>query len=171
MDITTAALLLLAPVLVWRVYRRLKDVLARQRSIVSRHYTGALVFGAMILVAASELLSQPDNLGLRGLGWLAAGTAAGIGYGVWGLRLTKFEDDTCYFTPNARLGMVIAMLFVARVMYIGIDMYANRGAAGQSFTGSPITLIALGVTAGYFGTFSVGLILWRRRLKKAIQSA
>ena len=171
MDITTIALLLLAPVLVWRVYKRLKEMLARQRSIVSRHYTGALVFAAMILVAAAELLSQPPAQAWPGLGWLALGTAAGIGYGVWGLRLTRFENDTCYYTPNARLGMVIAMLFFARVMYIGVDLYANRGGAAQAFTGSPVTLLALGLTAGYFGSYSVGLLLWRRRLKKAIQAA
>ena len=165
MDITTIALLVLAPVLVWRVYKRLKDMMARQRSIVSRHYTGVLVFAAMILVAASELLSQPAMLG-----WLGLGTAAGIAYGVWGLRLTRFENDTCYYTPNARLGMVIAMLFVARVLYIGVDLYANRNGAAQAFTGSLVTMLALGLTAGYFGTYSLGLILWRRRLKKAVQA-
>ncbi len=168
MDTTTIALLVLAPVLVWRVYLRLKGMMARQRSIVSRHYTGVLVFAAMVLVAAAELLGKPPMLG-----WLALGTAAGIGYGVWGLRLTKFENDTVFYTPNARLGMVIAMLFVARVMYIGVELYANKGGATPtaSFTESPITLLALGVMAGYFGTYSLGLLRWRRSLKKAIEAA
>ncbi len=168
MDTTTIALLVLAPVLVWRVYLRLKGMLVRQRSILSRHYTGVLVFAAMVLVAAAELLSQPPLLG-----WLALGTAAGIGYGVWGLRLTRFENDTAFYTPNARLGMVIGMLFVARVMYIGVEMYVNQGGTTPvaTFTSSPITLLALGLVAGYFGTYSGGLILWRRRLQKAIEAA
>lgn len=170
MDTTTIALLVLAPVLVWRIYLRLKGMLVRQRSILSRHYTGVLVFAAMVLVAAAELLSPPQ---LPLLGWLALGTAGGVAYGVWGLRLTKFENDTVFYTPNARLGMVIGMLFVARVMYIGVEMYVNQGGTTPvaTFTSSPITLLALGLTAGYFGTYSAGLVLWRRRLAKMIETA
>ncbi|NHZ61209.1 hypothetical protein [Massilia genomosp. 1] len=168
MSITTIALLVLAPFLVWRFYQRLKAMMTRQRSIVSRHYTGLGVFAAMILVAGSEVTTR-----LPLLGWLAVGTAAGIAYGIWGLKLTRFENDTCYFTPNARLGMVIAMLFFARVMYIGVEIYANQGSGVPTpgFTDSFITLLALGLTAGYFGTYSAGLIRWRRALKKAINAA
>ncbi len=46
-SITTLALLVLTPLLVWRIYSRIKTQMQRQRSIVSRHYTGVLVFGAM----------------------------------------------------------------------------------------------------------------------------
>ena len=101
MNLTTLALLVLTPFLVWRVYSRLRTMMARQRSIVSRHWTGLGVFLAMVLVPASELVSKPAMLG-----WLVLGTAAGIGYGVWGLKLTRFEDtdEGYYFTPNARLG-------------------------------------------------------------------
>jgi hypothetical protein len=59
MTITTLALLLLTPILVWRIYTRLKTQMARQRSIMSRHYTGVLVFAGMILVSLSEVLSRP----------------------------------------------------------------------------------------------------------------
>jgi hypothetical protein len=99
------------------------------------------------------------------------GTAAGIAYGVWGLRLTRFEDtgQGYYFTPNARLGIVVAMLFVARILYIGFEMYANQGSStpNPKFTDSPITLLALGLMAGYFATYSAGLLRWRHALKKA----
>ena len=165
MNLTTLALLVLTPFLVWRVYSRLKTMMARQRSIMSRHWTGLGVFLAMVLVPASELVSRPAMLG-----WLVLGTAAGIGYGVWGLRLTRFEDtdEGYYFTPNARLGILIAMLFTARILYIGFEMYANQGSNAPTprFTDSLVTMLAVGVTAGYFGTFSAGVLRWRLKLKK-----
>ena len=168
MNITTIALLVLAPLLVWRVFLRVKAMMVSQRSILSRHYTGVLVFGGMVLVAASEVFRN-----LPMLGWLGLGTAAGIAYAVWGLRLTRFDNATVYFTPNARLGLVIAMLFVARVMYIGVEIYANQdsGVPTPGFTESPLTLLAIGLTGGYFGTYSAGLIRWRRSLTRAIRKA
>lgn len=166
MNLYTLALLVLTPLLVWRVYSRLKKMMARQRSIMARHYTGLLVFSALVLVPASELASNPVSLG-----WLAVGAAAGIGYGVWGLRLTRFEDtgQGYYFTPNARLGIVVAMLFVARILYLGFELYAGQGsgAPAPKLTDSPLTLLSLGLFAGYFATYSAGLLRWRRALRKA----
>jgi hypothetical protein len=166
MNLATIALLVLTPFLVWRVYSRLKTAMARQRSIVSRHWTGILVFLAMVLVPASELVNRPAMLG-----WLALGAAAGIGYAVWGLRKTRFEDtgEGYYFTPPARLGILIAMLFTARILYIGFEMYANQGtnAPTPRFTDSPLTMLTVGLTGGYFGTFSAALARWRMKLKRA----
>jgi hypothetical protein len=161
--VTTVALLLLTPVLVWRVYTRLKTQMQRQRSILTRHYTGIFVFVAMILVPASELLAN-----LPALAALAAGTLGGIGYGIWGLKLTHFEetDEGYYFTPNARLGIVIAMLFMARVLYIGFELYANQGPAPR-FTDSLLTMLVVGLTGAYFGTYSIGVLRWRMKRQKA----
>ena len=166
MNITTIALLVLVPLLIWRVYARVKKMMARQRSILSRHYTGALVFTAMVLVPGSELIGQPLSMA-----WLAVGAAAGIGWGVYGLRKTRFEaaQDGYWFTPPMRIGMLVAMLFIARIMYVGLEIYVNQGTANvlPRFTDSPLTLASLGLFAGYFGTFSVGLIRWRFKMKKA----
>ncbi len=168
MNITTIALLVLAPLLVWRVYLRIKAMMQSQRSILSRHYTGLIVFAGMVLIAGSEVATRPALLG-----WLAVGTAAGIAYAIWGLRLTRFDNTTLFYAPNARLGMVIAMLFVARVLYIGVDIYANQnsGVPTPGFTESELTLLAIGLTGGYFGTYSAGLIRWRRALDKAIRKS
>ncbi len=166
MNLTTLALLVLTPLLVWRVYSRLKTQMQRQRSILTRHYTALLVFVAMVLVPASELVSN-----LPALGWLAVGTAGGIGYGVYGLRRTRFEitPEGYFFRPNARLGIAVAMLFVARVLYVGFEIYANQGSNTPTpkFTDSPLTLLSVGLLAGYFGTYSAGLLRWRHALKKA----
>ncbi|MFC0253703.1 hypothetical protein [Massilia consociata] len=166
-SITTLALLVLAPLLVWRVYNRIKSRMVRQRSIVSRHYTGVLVFGGMILVPAAQLLDTPFNLGA-----LAAGAALGIGWSVYGLKRTRFEDTQqgYYFTPPARLGILMAMILVARLLYIGVEIYANQGKGipAPRLTDEPLTMLCVGLTAGYFGWFSAGLLQWRRKLRKAV---
>ena len=165
--ITTLALLALTPLLVWRIYTRIKSRMVRQRSIASRHYTGVLVFGAMILVPAAQLLGNPYNLAA-----LLVGAAGGIGYGIWGLKLTRFETGAqgYWFTPNARLGIVMAMILVARLLYYGVEIYANqgKGVPTPQLTESPLTMLCVGLTAGYFGCYSVGLLRWRRRMRAEI---
>lgn len=163
LSVTTIALLVLTPFLVWRVYSRLKTQMQRQRSILTRHYTGILVFIAMIVVPASSLLGNVISLGA-----LALGTAGGIGYGVWGLKLTRYEEtaEGYFFTPNARLGIIIAMLCAARVLYIGFELYANQGPAPR-FTDSPLTMLVIGLTGAYFATYSIGILRWRLQRQKA----
>ncbi len=108
-SITTLALLVLTPFLVWRIYSRIKKQMLRQRSIVSRHYTGVLVFGAMILVPLAQLFDTPYNLAA-----LVVGAVGGIGYAVWGLKLTRFEETPRRFDvqregeePLEPLGVVL----------------------------------------------------------------
>ena len=163
LTVTTIALLVLTPFLVWRVYARLKTQMQRQRSILTRHYTGILVFIAMVVVPASSLLGN-----LVSLGALAVGAAGGVAYGIWGLKLTRFEetDEGYFFTPNARLGIVIAMLFAARVLYIGFELYASQGPAPR-FTDSPLTMLVVGLTGAYFATYSIGILRWRLKRQKA----
>jgi hypothetical protein len=84
------------------------------------------------------------------------------------LKLTRFEetDEGYYFTPNARLGIIIAMLFAARVLYIGFELYANQGPAPR-FTDSLLSMLVVGLTGAYFGTYSIGVLRWRLKRQKA----
>lgn len=161
----TLLLLLLAPILVWRVYKRVQGRMVSQRSVMTRHYTGVGVFTAMVLVAVSETLDRPEILTA-----LLAATGIGIALGIHGLRKTRFNDQTEYFTPPAGIGMTVAMLFFARVMQIGVDIYMNQGSSAPTpgFTDSPITMAAVGLLGGYFGTFSAGLMRWRLILRRRI---
>lgn len=165
MSITTLALILLIPILVWRVYQRLKAQMARQRSIMSRHYTGLLVFGAMLLVPAAGMGERPLSLAA-----LALGAAVGIALGIYGLRRTRFEetDQGYYFTPPMRMGVLVGLLLVARVIYLGIEVYMNQGSnlPNPRLSDSPLTMYCVGMTAGYFATFSASLMRWRLRLRK-----
>jgi Na+/proline symporter len=167
MSLTTLALIALVPLLVWRIYSRLKNQMVRQRSILSRHYTGLFVFSMMILVPATELGDRPLQLAA-----LAAGAIGGILLGSYGLRRARFEDtpEGYFFTPPQRMGVLIAMLLVARVVYLGIEIYMNQGSnkPNPRFTDSPITMVCLGITAAYFATFSYSLMRWRKQKRKEI---
>jgi hypothetical protein len=170
MSLTTLALIALVPLLIWRIHSRLKHQMTRQRSILSRHYTGLFVFVVMILIPASELGDRPFQLAA-----LAAGAIAGIALGAYGVRRTRFEDtpEGYFFTPPSRMGILVAMLLVARVVYLGIEIYMNQGSSRPNprFTDSPITMLCLGLTAAYFATFSAALMRWRQRMRKEIGDA
>ena len=167
MSLTTLALIALVPLLVWRIYKRLQNQMTRQRSIMSRHYTALFVFAALILIPGSELGDRPFQLAA-----LAAGAIGGIALGTYGLRRTRFEDtpEGYFFTPPSRMGILVAMLLVARVIYLGIEIYMNQGSnrPNPRFTDSPITMLCLGMTAAYFATFSASLMRWRQRKRKEI---
>lgn len=167
MSLTTLALIALVPVLVWRIYQRLKTQMARQRSIMSRHYTGLLVFSAMVLIPITELADRPFSLAT-----LAAGAITGIGLGAYGLRKTRFENTSegYFFTPPMRMGILVAMLLVARVIYLGIEIYMNQGSnqPNPRFSDSPATMFCVGLTGAYFATFSASLMRWRQRLRKEV---
>ena len=62
------------------------------------------------------------------------------------------------------------MLFTARVLYVGFEIYANQGSnvpMGR-FTDSIVSMLAVGLTGGYFGTMSAGLAMWRYNIRRAI---
>src|SRR3546814_19476546 len=84
-------------------------------------------------VCSSDLLIQDPG----SLGWLLVGAAMGIGYGVWGLRLTRFETvrEGYFFTPHPRLGMIIAMLFVASLLFVGFEIYVNKSRSAERRVG------------------------------------
>jgi len=136
------------------------------------------ISGAFALVTSLLLGSVVGRIDrkilLLGLGGAAllVGAGGGIGYAVWGLKLTRFEETPqgYFFTPPARLGLVMAMILVARLLYIGIEVYANQGKGIPTprLTDSPLTMLCVGITAGYFGYYSAALLRWRRRVRKAI---
>lgn len=158
----TLALLVLAPLLVWRIYARVKKLMVRQPSVMGRHWAGLMVFTAIVLGTLGEVARQQALLG-----YWAAGTLLGIGWGVFGMRKTRLEltDRGYFFTPYLPLGMVFALGFAARVLYLLFEAYANQGSGVpmQRLTDSPVTVFALTAMAGYFGTMSGGLLRWRLR--------
>lgn len=156
----TVALLILGPLLVWRIYARVNKLMVRQQSIMARHWTGALVFLAMVLVTLSEVIGRDLML----MGSWAVGTAFGIGWALFAWKRMRLEitPEGYFYTPFRPLGILFAMVFAARVLYLLLEVYANQGSMPvQRLTDSPLTVLAITLMAGYFGTISAGLLRWR----------
>ncbi|MET3133538.1 hypothetical protein AAKU55_003828 [Oxalobacteraceae bacterium GrIS 1.11] len=166
METTTLALLVLIPLLVWRIYSRLKRMMRRQASQLWRHWTAAIAFP--LLLATLAMLTAGAMLPLSSLG---AGALTGLWLGIWGVKLTRFEntDKGYFYTPNVHLGIVISMLFIARLLYRGMELYMNTRlalpAAQEAFAQSPLSLLAFGLLAGYYATYACGLLRWRHSQK------
>ena len=172
METTTIALLVLVPLLVWRIYSRLKRAMGRQSSQLWRHWAALVVFPLAILALA--IGARQDLLALSCLG---AGSLAGAWLGVWGIKLTHFEstDKGFFYTPNLHLGIAVSMLFIARLLYRGLELYMISREAipapAHNFTNSPLTLLVFGLLGGYYAAYGWGLLRWRRQFQPPGASA
>lgn len=161
---STVTLLVLVPLIVWRMYSRFRRMVGRQRLSGVRPWITLTIFPLLILLIAFTTLSHPDRLA-----WLAAGLVAGALLGVFGLGKTRFEPTPqgLFYTPNAHLGIALSLLFVARVAYRFIEIYAIDPGVPHGmndFARSPLTLAVFGLLAGYYVAYAIGLVRWRFRV-------
>jgi hypothetical protein len=164
LTVTTVVLLILIPLLVWRIYNRLRALFARQESVMWRHWAGAVFFPIALAASASSMTANPPALSMLGGAVLAGGWLA-----VFALKNTRYENTPhgFLFAPPARIGMVICMLFTARVLQIAVEFYINRQSetpriiSHDAVMQHPFTVITFGLLVGYFGLYSIGLIRWR----------
>ena len=100
--------------------------------------------------------------------------------GIFGLSKTRFEPTKqgLFYTPNAHLGIALSLLFVARIVYRLVEVYAIEPTAPHGmddFARSPLTLAVFGLLAGYYIFYAVGLVRWRfgvlsaKRQREALQ--
>src|SRR5205809_127245 len=106
----TIALLILLPLLAWRMYARFRRMVGRQRLSRVRPWITIVIFTALVLLFAFATLAHPERLW-----WLAGGLLLGSAVALYGLRRTQFEPTPqgLYYTPNAHLGIALSLLFVA----------------------------------------------------------
>ncbi|MEO8385267.1 MAG: hypothetical protein ABI583_08495 [Betaproteobacteria bacterium] len=151
---------------VWRLYSRIRRLIGRQQSRAWRHWGAAILFPLLILLLGLGAITSPLALAA-----LLTGLVVGIGLAVWGLRLTKFEktDAGYFYTPNAHIGILISVIFIARLVFRAVQLMALTGAearlATQDFGRSPLTLIIFGTMAGYYVWYAIGLLRWRAAVK------
>jgi hypothetical protein len=103
--------------------------------------------------------------------WEARRSAA---LGVLGIRLTKFEQtaEGLFYTPSAHLGIALSALFIGRLAWRFLQLYSLDGqtpppAGINDITHSPLTLVIFATLAGYYVTYAMGLLRWRRRVTRA----
>ncbi|HTE39422.1 MAG TPA: hypothetical protein VK629_01250 [Steroidobacteraceae bacterium] len=167
----TITLMALVPIVAWRTYARFKRMVGRQRLSKYRPWITLVIMPAIVLLLVFAARTHPERLAL-----LFVGLAAGAALGVFGIKKTKFESTPTdsYYTPNAHLGIALSTLFVARIFYRMIEVFAldptiPRGL--DDFARSPLTLSTFGLLAGYYISYALGLLQWRSKTQRAKDTA
>jgi hypothetical protein len=146
------------------MYSRIKRLTTRQRSRTWRHRTTLVFFPLLLVLLSLGAMAAPIALAA-----LAAGLALGIPLGMLALSKTVFERvraepcDEFYFTPHAPIGLAVALLFMGRMAYRAYEFYAHAAFTQHDFARNPLTLLTFGILAGYYMTYAVGLLRWRKR--------
>ena len=155
---TNIVMIALAPLLMYRIYKRVHRLTVRQKSRTWRHWCSVTLFPLLLAVLAVTVAIEP--IALAGL---AGGVAIGALLGVVALRRTGFEriDSDYFYTPYAPIGMVVAMLFIARVLYRIYEVITLGAQHTPNLGHSPLTLSLLGIMAGYYVVYGSGLLRWR----------
>src|SRR4051812_31800070 len=163
---TTVTIVLLAPLIAWRIYSRVRRMVGRQRLSRVRPWVTLVVFPLVVALLCAASLSHPERLWLLG-----AALCTGALLGVFGLRKTKFEatPQGLFYTPNAHLGIALSVLFLARIAYRLLEVFVlqpHLPHGGEDFARSPLTLAVFGLLAGYYMAYAVGLVRWRVSVKQ-----
>jgi len=158
--------IVIAPLIVWRLYARTRRSFGRQAIRPRRMWTRVGFLSMVTLLVASQGLIDP-----RLATGLSAGLVGGVALGLLALKLTRFEIDgqnDCYF-PNLWIGMGLTALFIGRLLYRLMVLYPqmSHGAAGgfAAYQRSPLTMAILGLLLGYYIAYYAGLLIHHRRVR------
>ncbi|MES2015270.1 MAG: hypothetical protein V4484_02145 [Pseudomonadota bacterium] len=153
----------LAPLLMYRIYKRVHRLTVRQKSRTWRHWTAVTLLPLLMVALGVSIMAKPIALAT-----LAGGVAVGALLGVVALRRTGFEriGSDYFYTPYAPIGLVVAMLFIARVLYRIYEVISYGPQQTPNLGSSPLTLSILGLMMGYYVVYGGGLLRWRRAQAK-----
>ncbi len=157
----TLALLVLAPLIAWRVWARFRRLTGKQRLSKYRPPITITIFTLLVVLVALPSTAHPERL-LP----LIAGLTLGAALGTWGLGKTTFEPTPqgLFYTPNAHLGIALSLLFVARMAWRLVEIYVLSPTVPRNateFAQSGLTLFVFGILAAYFIRYAIGLARWR----------
>jgi hypothetical protein len=161
--------IVMAPLIVWRLYYRMRRNFGRQPIRPKRMWSRVGILSVLILLFAVQGVRNPLLVE-----WLVAGTVVGVAVGGLGLRFTRFEIDgsnDCY-VPNPWIGLALTALLLARLLYrfmvVWPELSHAGGVAPGTFQRSPLTMAFFGLWFGYFIAYYAGLLLHHRRARLAL---
>ena len=166
---STLTLVLFVLLIVWRLYARLRRMIARQRLSKVRPWLTIGLYSTMLVILCAALHTHP-----AALWWLAGGLAMGSFLGLFALSKTRFErtPEGFFYTPHAPVGIALSLLFIARMAYRLVQVSATQTMMhpGQpDFARSPLTLAIFGLLASYFLAYAGGLVRWRCRVLRSLR--
>ncbi|MGH8145781.1 MAG: DUF1453 domain-containing protein [Rhodanobacteraceae bacterium] len=163
--------IVIAPLIVWRLYARLRRNFGRQLIRPKRMWTRVAILSVLIVLFSTQGIRNPLLAE-----WLIAGLVAGLALGWLGLRFTRFEIDgskDCY-VPNPWIGLVLTTLLLARLLYRFMVIWPEMSHMGTPMPGawhhSPLTMAFFGLWFGYYIAYYAGLLLHHRRALTDIRS-
>ena len=162
--------LFVVPIVIWRMYSRVKRNIGRQRLGKWRPWVTLTIFPIFLILISLGAFAQPTRLVA-----MVAGLAAGLFLGVFGTKHTKFEStpEGIFYTPNAHIGIALSVIFGGRVLYRMFQVYSmdpNAPFNPNDFASSPLTLSIFGLLAGYYMTYAIGLIRYRSCIERTSDS-
>jgi hypothetical protein len=156
------ALIALIPLLIWRIYSRIKRHLGPQKSILWRHIFVVVLYPLVLVSLSIHALQYSSSL----IG-LSIGIVLGIGLAIYSLRVTRFEciDQTFFYTPSAHIGIALSLILTGRLLYRLYEV-CGGGITPEELEGlseSPATLLILGTFFGYYLSYTIGILRMRSR--------
>jgi len=163
---TYVPFLIMIPLVAWRMYSRVKRSIGRQTLSKRRPWITICLFPLLALMLGAAAFGKPALLAA-----MAGGAVGGVLLGFYGLSKTKFDatPEGLFYTPNAHIGIALSVLFVARVLYRMVVFYSMDPSAqpgGPDFAATPLTLGIFGLLAGYYVTYAIGLVGWRKTVEQ-----
>jgi len=167
---TSAQLLpaVIVPLIVWRVYVRVRRTIGRQPLAVNRLRVRVIIFA--VVIALFTALSVAHRTTLLALG---GGLALSLIVAWFAIRLTKFERTEAgdFFTPNTVIGVALSLVLIGRVAYRAVVLsQMAKGTippTGPHALQSPTTAAIFGLTLGFYVAYYAGILAQAKRLQAA----
>ncbi len=152
----------MAALVIFAIYRRMRRTFGRQKVSEKRIWVRISIFAA---VGGIFLLASLRNTSL--LGALLGGLVGGAALGILGLRHTQFEltPEGRFYTPHTYIGLIVTALFLGRLLYrfLALNLGGQNVASADqnpfaSYQSSPLTIGIFGVLVGYYVLFNLGIL-------------